>query len=150
VSIDLSVRRGIFNFARLLAAVFVLVSHSFPLSSRESRDPVLGSTPLGEIGVSIFFVLSGFFVYQSSMNRNSLQFIILRIGRVIPPLLVVNFVTAFLLFPLCTSSTFDSLFTIDSNGPVSYFLLNSMLIFGLQAGIKDLFVDLPYPFTASG
>jgi peptidoglycan/LPS O-acetylase OafA/YrhL len=150
VSTDSSVRRGIFNFIRLLAAVLVLLSHSFPLSSRGSRDDVLGSTTLGEIGVSIFFVLSGFFVYQSSMNRGFLHFIVLRIGRVIPPLILVNFTTAFLLFPVCTSSTFDSLFTIDSNGPVSYFLLNSTLIFGLQAGIKDLFVDLPYPLAVNG
>lgn len=80
MSIDLSSHRGITNFIRLVAAFFVLVSHSFPLSSKASADHILAPGLLGEIGVSIFFCLSGFFVYQSSVNRNFLHYIILRIG----------------------------------------------------------------------
>ena len=150
MSIDLSSHRGITNFIRLVAAFFVLVSHSFPLSSKVSADHVLANGLLGEIGVSIFFCLSGFFVYRSSINRIFLHYIILRIGRLFPLLVLVNFIAAFILFPICANSTIKTSLTTGSNSATSYFLLNSTLFFGLQAGIAGLFVDLPYPSVVNG
>jgi peptidoglycan/LPS O-acetylase OafA/YrhL len=91
---SLQKRRGFTNFIRLAAAFAVLVSHSNPLSGVGS-DPSLGDSPLGEVAVSVFFVLSGYFVFSSGLNHRFRTFAVLRIARLFPALIAANFLLAF-------------------------------------------------------
>ena len=95
----LSARRGFTIFLRLMAAVAVLVSHSRPLSG-SGFDSLIGRSPLGEVAVSVFFVLSGYFVFSSSLKHKFLVFIILRFARLFPALFVANFFLAFVIGPV--------------------------------------------------
>lgn len=56
-----------FNFIRMVAAFFVLVSHSYPLSRGAAEtEPLmaqLGIT-LGGLGVFTFFCISGFYIAE--------------------------------------------------------------------------------------
>jgi peptidoglycan/LPS O-acetylase OafA/YrhL len=147
--INLENRRGLTNLVRLIAAVSVLVSHSFPLTG-SGPDPIVLFAPLGEIAVSIFFVLSGYFIYRSSINRDTKSYILLRIGRLFPGLIFVNFVSALFLFPVFSSYSFKDYLSLRSDGPLSYVFFNSILLFGLQANIGDLLSSLPYPSVING
>jgi hypothetical protein len=69
-------RTNNFDLLRLLAAWFVLFSHCYPLTGQPVLDPFArytGIDTLGGIGVSIFFVLSGYLV-TNSLERSSSVF----------------------------------------------------------------------------
>lgn len=93
-----------FHLIRMLAAMLVLVSHSWPLTGTPS-DPferVVGFS-LGHLGVDVFFVVSGFLVTGSLFARPRLaSFVIARARRLLPALAVAAFGVAFVLGPLVT------------------------------------------------
>ena len=142
-------RRGFSNFVRLLAALGVLLSHSYPLSGSGS-DPMIGNSPLGEICVSIFFALSGYFVFHSALTNNFKAFVILRISRLFPALIMANFFIAFVIGPvLAFFSNYDHYWR-NSDGPIGYFSYNSTLWFGLQSNLSGLFSSNSYPNVING
>ncbi len=75
---------------RLLAATAVIAFHSRALTNHWNDDPVqrlTGDTSLGSLGVSCFFVLSGFLVTQSWLRRPHLPaFLAARALRIYPAL----------------------------------------------------------------
>ena len=93
-----------FHLVRMLAALLVLVSHSWPLTGTPS-DPferVVGFS-LGHLGVDVFFVVSGFLVTGSLFARPRLtSFVDARARRLLPALAVAAFGVAFVLGPLVT------------------------------------------------
>jgi peptidoglycan/LPS O-acetylase OafA/YrhL len=145
---SLQARRGFTNFIRLAAAVAVLVSHSYPITGA-GPDPGFGGTALGEIAVSCFFVLSGYFVFTSSRRHSLRVYSLLRIARLIPALFVVNLFSGLLIAPLLSQS-----WRIDwldfSNGPLSYIFYNTTLLFKLQPEVANVFVDVPYKSVING
>ena len=94
-----------FHLVRMLAAMLVLVSHSWPLTGTPS-DPferIVGFS-LGHLGVDVFFVVSGFLVTGSLFARDSLRaFIEARARRILPGLALAAFGVAFVLGPLVTT-----------------------------------------------
>jgi peptidoglycan/LPS O-acetylase OafA/YrhL len=81
-----------FNLMRFVAAMMVIVSHSFVLATGDLHDEPwhtrLGITP-GSLAVEIFFVASGYLVTASIYHRgNVLQFAIARGARIFPGLAV--------------------------------------------------------------
>lgn len=63
-----------FDFLRFLFAVFVVLSHAYPLSGTDETQQWIykmtnGQIVLAQIGLSGFFVISGFFIFQS-MERS--------------------------------------------------------------------------------
>lgn len=94
-----------FHLVRMLAAMLVLVSHSWPLTGTPS-DPferVVGFS-LGHLGVDVFFVVSGFLVTGSLFARDSLRaFVEARARRILPGLALAAFGVAFVLGPLVTT-----------------------------------------------
>ncbi len=94
-----------FHLVRMLAALLVLVSHSWPLTGTPA-DPferVVGFS-LGHLGVDVFFVVSGFLVTGSLFARDSLgAFVSARARRILPALAVSAFGVAFVLGPLVTT-----------------------------------------------
>jgi hypothetical protein len=102
-----------FHLVRMLAALLVLVSHSWPLTGTPS-DPferVVGFS-LGHLGVDVFFVVSGFLVTGSLFARDSLgSFVAARARRILPALMVSAFGVALVLGPLVTSWPLDRYLT---------------------------------------
>jgi peptidoglycan/LPS O-acetylase OafA/YrhL len=95
-----------FNLIRLVAASAVIVSHSFGLAANRP-DPlqVLTGFDLGTTAVLAFFAISGFFISLSFDRRSSAAaFIVARVTRIVPALLVCSLVTAFIVGPLFTAS----------------------------------------------
>jgi peptidoglycan/LPS O-acetylase OafA/YrhL len=146
---QLKQRRGFTNFIRLAAAIAVLASHSYPISG-SGPDPEINNIPLGEFAVSVFFVLSGFFIYSSSLSHSVFDYLVLRAARLFPALIFFNLIFAFFMAPFVRGSigSLQDWFGLD--GSVNYVFRNSTLIFGLQSNIGNLFSSLPYSNVVNG
>jgi len=106
------VRQGTDNFdsLRFLAALAVLVSHSFTLvyGHESGYEPLLklsrGQTTLGTAAVLVFFVISGYLITRSfDRNPRPLRFFAARALRIYPALLVCLLLSALVLGPSLTS-----------------------------------------------
>jgi peptidoglycan/LPS O-acetylase OafA/YrhL len=146
---SLLAKRGLCNFIRLLAALAVLVSHSYPVSG-EGPDPFVGNIPVGELAVSVFFVLSGFFIYSSGAQHSLKEFIFLRSARIFPALILVNTAVIFLIGPMLSINGGGTNYWLSNSNPLSYFAYNSSLVFGLQSGIGTLLSSVPFPYVING
>ena len=96
-----------FDILRLLAAWLVLFSHCYPLGGRASHEPMasaLGIDTLGGVGVTIFFVLSGYLVTLSlERSPNVLEFARRRALRIYPALIAVCLLCVLVLGPWMTT-----------------------------------------------
>jgi peptidoglycan/LPS O-acetylase OafA/YrhL len=88
-----------FNLIRILAALAVLLSHSFSIATgSESAEPLRVTYGLtwGDIAVNIFFIASGFLVTSSLLTRQSdTAFIWARVLRIFPALWLMLLITVF-------------------------------------------------------
>ena len=96
-----------FALARLLAAASVVVCHAiFLATGDELRHPLtgMGRYNLGQHAVHVFFVLSGVMVAGSLDRSATLQeFVVGRVVRIIPALVVCGVVSAWIMGPLVSS-----------------------------------------------
>lgn len=82
-----------FNLIRLLAALAVLLSHSYALTGQAEPFAYLGKN-LGGMAVDVFFVTSGFLVTTSLLQRgDTLDYLIARTLRIFPALWVMLLLT---------------------------------------------------------
>ncbi|APV50627.1 hypothetical protein BWI17_13575 [Betaproteobacteria bacterium GR16-43] len=129
-----------FDFLRLVAATFVLVSHGagFWDGRNDWFADHTGLTTLGTVGVAMFFSISGYWVTASWSNAASPRtFMANRALRIFPGLAACVLVTAFVLGPLVT--------TLDARG---YF--TSPLTWAyLKNAVLDLQWPLPGVFEAN-
>ncbi len=108
-------RTGNFGTLRTLAALGVLVSHSFLLSGGTyAAEPVFalshGQTTIGGIAVLMFFVLSGYLITQSFHRTPDVRrFVAARLLRIMPALVVVVVLAALIMGPLYSSWGWDYL-----------------------------------------
>lgn len=129
-----------FDALRLLAAVAVVVSHSFAIAG--DPQPTIGVMDLGTIGVVVFFGISGFLISQSwTMDPNLWRFTAKRVLRIMPALLVVLSVTALLVGPLVSSLAPGQYF--QQSGTWTYLLQNTLMV--TTDVLPGVFTDLPYP-----
>jgi peptidoglycan/LPS O-acetylase OafA/YrhL len=102
-------RANNFDAARLLAALSVVFSHSFLIAEgSEASEPFVRITGnqciLGLVGVFVFFIISGYLVTESHCrNPDPGRFVVHRMLRIYPGLLVNVLVCAFLIGPLITT-----------------------------------------------
>ena len=68
-----------FDLMRLVAALLVVVSHTYPLSGQPPLR-IMGVEDLGALGVSIFFVISGYLV-TGSYQRDPRTYLVKRLLR---------------------------------------------------------------------
>ena len=100
-----------FDLLRLLAAWAVLVSHSYALVGREQPLHQFGTT-LGNLGVLIFFGVSGLLIRRSwDHDPNPRDFWAKRALRLLPALVVTAVLTAFVLGPAVTAVRLSTYFT---------------------------------------
>lgn len=134
-----------FNLIRHLAAFAVLFSHNFPLSGR--AEPVFrGWETIGFISVVVFFSLSGFLMPKSfASSGNFMIFMIKRLRRLTPGLLVCSFIMIFIINPIFTTGDiFSGKFIKDS---LLLFIQHSAFIFNDP---KNLFNDFIVPNAMNG
>lgn len=133
-------RRNSLNFARLVLATSVIVSHSWPLS-RSGPAPSIGNQYFGDIAVDGFFAVSGFLILGSRLNSRSLvDFFWRRFLRIWPAFLVVLLFVAFVVAPVAVFVLGSGEYSLSSAG--TYVLKNlSLVIF--QPGIESTPVGIP-------
>ncbi|HEY1772553.1 MAG TPA: acyltransferase [Gammaproteobacteria bacterium] len=127
---------------RFVAALLVIYGHSYAIAKLPGREDLvqrlLGFTYAGGVGVDVFFVISGFLVTASYLNRrNWPEFMKARCLRIFPGLIVCILAIAFLLGPFVTTlSPTEYLF-----GPQLYTDLFHSLLLHLR--LPGVFEHLP-------
>ncbi len=92
-----------FDAIRLLAACAVLVGHAFPLTGMP-HPPLLAGLKLFDLGVYVFFSLSGFLIATSWRRApRVVPFLLKRVFRIFPALVLLVLVTTFVLGPLVSA-----------------------------------------------
>ena len=92
-----------FDAIRLIAALAVLVGHAFPLTGLP-HPPLVAGLKLFDLGVYVFFSLSGFLIASSwARSRRAGPFLIRRVFRIFPALVLVVSVTTFIVGPMVSA-----------------------------------------------
>jgi peptidoglycan/LPS O-acetylase OafA/YrhL len=129
-----------FDFLRFLFALFVVISHAYPISGgNESSQWVYqmsnGQIVLAQLGLSGFFIISGYFIFQSLQRSESLLgYFKKRYLRLFPALFVV-LLLAVLLSPL----VYESDVPFFENKEVYTYLPYNLTLYFFQSGIKGIF-----------
>lgn len=136
--------RNNFLLIRLVAASLVIYGHSFAFSkpdgSNEFFSHFLGYMYAGDVGVNIFFVVSGFLVTASyAHTRNLKRFAASRLIRIYPALLAFILLTAFVVGPQITPLSLTEYFSSKT--------LHSYVFYNLT--FANYFGDLPVDFVGS-
>lgn len=149
--LDTGHRRNNFDFLRIVAALMVLFGHSYVLSGRGESEPLIRFTGLGgfgELGVSIFFVISGFLVAASYERLPRIPaYLASRILRILPGLAVAVILSAFVLGPLV--STFSPGVYLAQPQTWLYPVLN-LALYPVTYALPGVFLDNPYPAAVNG
>lgn len=130
-----------FDFLRFAAAVFVWYVHCYALNGQ--KDPlssVIHFELSANLGVTVFFVISGYFVTMSYDNHNHLlAYLRNRCLRIWPALCVVVLLSVFVLGPAVTTLSLRAYFT-DAE---TWRYLRSLLVFPLQYKLPGVFNGNP-------
>lgn len=138
-------RDNSFGALRLLAALFVTLSHSYPIAlgpgTPEPPYPLLPFS-LGTVGVYMFFAISGILVTQSFMrSKSAARFLWHRFLRIYPALLVSLLLTTFIVAPLFGVSL-GWFFTVE---PYRHIFVNALLFKDAETGVSGAFPLNPLP-----
>jgi len=151
MQLDTGHRRNNFDALRLAAALMVLFSHSYVLSGREALEPLSRHTGLdgfGGLGVSIFFVISGFLVTASyDRSGNTPAYFAARLLRIIPALAVAVALTALVLGPLVTTLPLAAYF---GDPAVWLYVARNVLLYPVTYLLPGVFADNPFPAAVNG
>ncbi|WBU37108.1 acyltransferase family protein [Homoserinibacter sp. YIM 151385] len=136
-----------FDALRLLGAVLVIVGHGFVLHGEPGRTPYAFGLALHTLGVAIFFAISGFLIMGSWMRRPALAvYATSRAARILPALVPVTLVCAFLLGPLVSTLPLGEYL---SSGATWAYLANLVPVVP-QYELPGVFTELPYPDAVNG
>ncbi len=130
-----------FHFLRFLFAVFVVISHAYPLSGGSEKSQWIyeitnGQIVLARIGLDGFFIISGFFIFQSLSRSNTiLNYYKKRFLRLFPALFVVLLLTLLLLVPF----VYEGQVPLLRNKDIYTYLPNNISLYKFQAVIKGVF-----------
>lgn len=141
-----------FNLLRLIAAILVLVSHSFALATGSGNaEPLrqLIGFSWGNIAVDVFFITSGFLITRSWLTRKTAAaFFWARFIRIWPALIVAVMFCAFVVGPAFTTLPAGDYLT--SRGLLKFIVYNTLLINGIAYSLPGVFADTPYQTTVNG
>ena len=128
-----------FNIIRLLAAIFVIYSHSFGFMG--IADPMFeftnGNFPGGQFAVYIFFILSGYLITNSWIKKNDVPlYLEKRVRRIYPALIAVVLFSIFIVGPIFTSYSLAEYFSF----PQTYAYLWNLSLWKLHFYLPGVFV----------
>lgn len=139
------------HLLRFIAAVLVIMSHSFVLSNGSFEKEWFykvsgGQITMGAFAVGVFFLYSGFLIMSSLDKKPKCkEFIVGRCVRIFPVLICVVFITFVFIGPVMTNISVKQYFS--DIGAYKY-LLNS--IFVLVHGLPGVFENNIYTSTVNG
>lgn len=121
------------DLIRLIAALMVIIGHSYALApahgSRDVLSSLFGVMYSGAIAVAIFFFVSGLLVTNSLLSKKSpIEFIISRFFRIYPALVVVALISVLVLGPIVTEHNLSNYF--GSNMTILYLVDNLKINIG--------------------
>lgn len=131
-------RHNALNALRLAFALFVVISHTWPLSG-QGHDLAVGGQSLGGWGVAGFFAISGYLIPASRLRQSASAYTTRRALRILPGLWVCLAVTAFAIAPIAAAATRT---TYDLPGAVGYVLNNATTLIR-QTTIGDILDGRP-------
>jgi peptidoglycan/LPS O-acetylase OafA/YrhL len=138
-----------FDFLRLTAAFFVIISHSFYLTgyTLEPLKLINNSMGFGNLAVAMFFIISGYLITKSWVrNPSALRYLWSRLLRIVPGLAGVVLLTIFILGPLVTALPLKQYF-LD---PGTWLYLKNIGIYGINFYLPGVFLHNPYPAAVNG
>ena len=138
-------RKNSFDFIRLIAAIVVILSHSFALTGH--KEPSLGGITIGSIAVWVFFILSGYLISKSWDQYPRFNvFFAKRLLRIIPGLFVAVVSTILVIGLFFTSLPFLSY--ISNQETINY--LNNIFMYNTTYTLPGVFTDNTYPGAVNG
>jgi peptidoglycan/LPS O-acetylase OafA/YrhL len=141
-------RRNNFDVLRLLAASFVLFSHSYALTGHPEPFADVSGWTFGEIGVVMFFAMSGFLIAKSWNEQPHLAPFSAKRGlRLLPALMVAVSVTVFVVGPLFTVLPLSSYF---SDPTTWLYLVRCAFLITFFGTLPGVFETNPYPDAVNG
>lgn len=132
--------RNNFTPMRVVAALTVLISHSWPLLQFSNDNEPLYRwihVSMGALAVGMFFGISGFLVSASWERRpRAFDFLASRFLRIFPGLLMVLLITVFVLGPIVTTRTVRDYFS----DPLTWtYVPRSLALFARQDVLPGVF-----------
>ena len=145
------IHKNNFDFLRLVFALFVIISHSYPLSGAHKNEWLLRIThneiSFSYIGVAGFFAISGYLVMKSLFrSQNLLQYYLKRALRIYPALLGVLVLTVVLGPFVYNGPVIDYL----KNSSVWTYIPRNLCLFRFQYSIKGIFENNPFKGAING
>lgn len=146
-------RNNNLDLIRLIAASMVIWSHAYPIVLGKGAEQPLtaltgGQFSMGDLGVAIFFVISGFLVSQSMFRLDDLTgYAKARLLRIFPGLIFCVLLSIFLIGPIFSSLKPTDYFT--SNETYSYLIAATTLNF-LSPFLPGVFESNPYGAYING
>lgn len=139
-------RNNNFDALRIAAAVAVILGHATDLRGRPESLVVVFGLPVSQLGVAVFFVISGYLITGSWERRPHLpRYLTSRVLRIIPGLALVTVTAAFVLGPIVTVLTPQAYF---GSGDTYAYLRNAVLVPNYL--LPGVFVNNPYPLAVNG
>jgi peptidoglycan/LPS O-acetylase OafA/YrhL len=140
------------NLIRFLAALLVLVSHSYSIVSGDPKDEpltdILGRN-LGSVAVDVFFVISGFLISKSFYRRRSISdYFLSRFLRIYPALIFSSLIVVVILGLIFSRSNYIQYITDASVW--NYVMSNSFMLAGPQYLLPGVFENNPIGPTVNG
>ncbi|WMJ87349.1 acyltransferase family protein [Anaerocolumna sp. MB42-C2] len=141
-----------FDFLRFIAAILVIVSHSFPLTYGDNKKELLyifthGQLTFGNLAVKVFFIISGFLIAGSWDNsHNIFIFIKARVLRIFPGIITAVTLSTFLLGALFTTYPIEEYFHNEN----TYRYLASITLYHMLYNLPGVFQDNIYPSAVNG
>ncbi len=134
-----------FDAIRLIAALMVIFSHSFPLTglavnTNEPLALITGNNDFGHLGISVFLFVSGYLICNS-LRKNSapVQFFKKRFLRMIPALGILILIAIFIVGPIFTTLSIKEYFSLK--GTWIYF--ENIILFRPQYTLPGVFENCP-------
>lgn len=118
-------RENNITFMRLLAALSVIYGHSFAISpSTVEKDWVIEKIGIfsGGIGVDFFFLLSGYLVCASLQSKGIAHYVVARVFRLLPALIIMLALTSFVIGPIISNLSIIDYFTNGQTHRYFFFL----------------------------
>lgn len=131
-----------FDLMRLVAALLVVVSHTFPLAGQAPLR-ILGVEDLGALGVAVFFVISGYLV-SASYERDPKSYLFKRILRIEPGLIASLVVTVGLLAFVTTAPA------AEYWPAAAMYVVRNALLYPATYALPGVFQDAPMTGVVNG
>lgn len=149
---DARARANNIGLLRLILALLVLFSHSFPLSGSLDREPLYAATDgllsFGFVAVDGFFLLSGFLILQSFLRTPSAAaFVAKRIRRLYPGYLVA-WPISLLIGAIWSGHAAD--FLVELARQHDGLIQSALFLRGTEVGPPEAFPNNPFPIAMNG